>query len=118
MSDRDPLQIDHRMPEFGCNPADLPVSSFTKGYFQQAVAPLAGDQAYRGRQSAGSIQFDALSPALKSLMTWNPSHHDPVGLLVFIAGVCEFQGEVAMVAQQQGSSAVCIQASHRVQTLS
>ena len=36
---------------------------------------------------------------------------------MLIAGMREFQGEVAVVAQQQCPSAVRIQAAHRVQSL-
>ena len=43
-------------------------------------------------------------------------HCHPVSLAVGIAGVCEPQCQVSLVAEQQSSTAVGIQASNRVQS--
>lgn len=45
-----------------------------------------------------------------------PVHRDPIGLAVGITGMGQLQGEVTLIAEQQGPAAVCIQSSDRMQT--
>lgn len=68
------------------------------------------------RLAGDPIQRQAAPPGLQHVRPGLAGHPHPVGLGVAVAGMGEPQGEAAVVAEQEGPTAVAIKAADGVQT--
>ena len=98
-----------------------------RGAADLAVAPLAHHHLQAGgigaraqhpqlhRLGGLAVEPHAAAPALQGGAGGLALHPHPVGLAVAIAGMGELQGEIALVAEQQGAAAVGVEPAHRMQ---
>jgi hypothetical protein len=114
-TDRHAKQVAHGMAEEICRSANLAIPSFVHGHFQQGGVARVLERAHVHRRTGNSIQGHALSPGVQSCCTRVAPNPHPVGLAVAIARVGEAQSQVAVVAEQEGTPAVRIQPTHRME---
>jgi hypothetical protein len=114
-TDRHSKQVSYGVAEEICRSANLAIPSFVHGHFQQGGVARVLERAHVHRRTGNPIQGHALSPGLKGRCTRVASNPNPVGLAMAIAWVGEAKGQVAVVAEQEGTPAVRIQSTHRME---
>ncbi len=111
------LQIPHGMAKAGGGAANLTIASLSHLHLQQGGLPALSQGAHLHRGAGHPIQGHPGPPAAQRVRLGVALHPDAVGLAMAIARMGQAQGEVAVVAEEQGAPAFRIQPSHRVQTL-
>ncbi len=110
------LQIADRMTQQGRGAANLAVAALAHHQLQPSVLRALPQQAQPHRLAGDPIQRQAAPPGLQHVRRGLASHAHPVGLGVAVAGMGEPQGEAPVVAEQEGPTAVAIEAADGMQT--
>lgn len=114
-TDRYSEQVAHGVAEEIGRAANLAIPSFVHGEFQQGGVAGVLERAHVHRCAGDPIQGHALAPGGQGLGARVAPNPHPVGLAVAVAGVGEAEGQVAVVAEEEGAPTVRIQPPHRMQ---